>query len=363
VELGDLEWRGRPAVDLAALEQVARGRLDPAVYDYVAGGADSELTLADNLAAWDRVRLRPRVLRDVRSVDTATTLLGVPLPAPILVAPTGYHELVHPQAEEATAAGAAAAGSLMVVSTQANRSVEQVAAAAPGAPRWFQVYVHVDHGFTEEVVRRAAAAGYSALVLTADLPVLGNRLRDLRNRLRFPPGMVLGNAVDRFGSTGEDVVAHASQFEAGLEPATIAWLARQSGLPVLVKGVLRGDDAEEFVAAGAAGIVVSNHGGRQLDGALAAADALPEVVAAVAGQVPVLVDGGVRRGTDVVKALSLGAGAVLVGRPVLWGLAAAGAEGVRQVLAGLQEELVRAMALCGATSLAALTPDLVTAPG
>jgi 4-hydroxymandelate oxidase len=363
VELGDLEWRGRPAVDLAALEQVARGRLDPAVYDYVAGGADSELTLADNLAAWDRVRLRPRVLRDVRQVDTATTLLGVPLPAPILVAPTGYHELVHPQAEEATAAGAAAAGSLMVVSTQANRSVEQVAAAAPGAPRWFQVYVHVDHGFTEEVVGRAAAAGYSALVLTADLPVLGNRLRDLRNRLRFPPGMVLGNAVDRFGSTGEDVVAHASQFEAGLEPATIAWLARQSGLPVLVKGVLRGDDAEEFVAAGAAGIVVSNHGGRQLDGALAAADALPEVVAAVAGQVPVLVDGGVRRGTDVVKALSLGAGAVLVGRPVLWGLAAAGAEGVRQVLAGLQEELVRAMALCGATSLAALTPDLVTAPG
>ena len=363
MELGDLEWRGRPAVDLAALEQVARGRLDPAVYDYVAGGADSELTLADNLAAWDRVRLRPRVLRDVRQVDTATTLLGVPLPAPILVAPTGYHELVHPQAEEATAAGAAAAGSLMVVSTQANRSVEQVAAAAPGAPRWFQVYVHVDHGFTEELVGRAAAAGYSALVLTADLPVLGNRLRDLRNRLRFPPGMVLGNAVDRFGSTGEDVVAHASQFEAGLEPATIAWLARQSGLPVLVKGVLRGDDAEEFVAAGAAGIVVSNHGGRQLDGALAAADALPEVVAAVAGQVPVLVDGGVRRGTDVVKALSLGAGAVLVGRPVLWGLAAAGAEGVRQVLAGLQEELVRAMALCGATSVAALTPDLVTAPG
>jgi 4-hydroxymandelate oxidase len=363
VELGDLEWRGRPAVDLAALEQVARGRLDPAVYDYVAGGADSELTLADNLAAWDRVRLRPRVLRDVRRVDTATTLLGVPLPAPILVAPTGYHELVHPQAEEATAAGAAAAGSLMVVSTQANRSVEQVAAAAPGAPRWFQVYVHVDHGFTEEVVGRAAAAGYSALVLTADLPVLGNRLRDLRNRLRFPPGMVLGNAVERFGATGEDVVAHASQFEAGLEPANIAWLGRHSGLPVLVKGVLRGDDAEEFVAAGAAGIMVSNHGGRQLDSALAAADALPEVVAAVAGRVPVLVDGGVRRGTDVVKALCLGARGVLVGRPVLWGLAAAGAEGVRQVLAGLHEELVRGMALCGATSLAELTPDLVTPPG
>ena len=363
MDLGDLEWRGRPAVDLDALEQAARGRLDPAFYDYVAGGADAELTLADNLAAWARLRLRPRVLRDVRQVDTATTLLGAPLATPILVAPTGYHELVHPDGEEATAAGAAAAGSLMVVSTQANRSVEQVAAAAPGAPRWFQVYVHVDHGFTEELVARAAAAGYSALVLTADLPVLGSRLRDARNRLQFPPGMVLGNAVERFGATGEDIVAHASKFEAGLEPAAVAWLQRHSGLPVLVKGVLRGDDAEAFVAAGADGIVVSNHGGRQLDGAVAGADALPEVVAAADGRVPVLVDGGVRRGTDVVKALCMGAGGVLVGRPVLWGLAAGGADGVRQVLVGLQEELVRAMALCGATRLAELTPDLVARPG
>jgi 4-hydroxymandelate oxidase len=363
VDVGDLDWHGRPAVDIDALEQEARGRLDPAFYDYVAGGADAELTLVDNLAAWARLRLRPRVLRDVRRVDTATTLLGTTLPTPILVAPTGYHELVHPDGEEATAAGAAAAGSLMVVSTQANRSVEQVAGAAPGAPRWFQVYVHVDHGFTEELVARAAAAGFSALVLTADLPVLGNRLRDARNQLQFPPGMVLGNAVERFGTSGDDIVAHASRFEARLEAASIAWLQRHAGLPVLVKGVLRGDDAEAFVAAGAAGIVVSNHGGRQLDGAVTSAEALPEVVAAVGDRVPVLVDGGLRRGTDVLKALALGASGVLVGRPVLWGLATGGAEGVRRVLIGLQEELVRAMALCGATSIAELTPDLIARPG
>jgi 4-hydroxymandelate oxidase len=362
VDVDDLGWHGRPAVDIDALEQEARGRLDPAFYDYVAGGADAELTLADNLAAWARLRLRPRVLRDVRRVDTATTLLGTTLPTPILVAPTGYHELVHPDGEEATAAGAAAAGSLMVVSTQANRSVEQVAGAAPGAPRWFQVYVHVDHGFTEELVARAAAAGFSALVLTADLPVLGNRLRDARNRLQFPPGMVLGNAVERFGTSGGDIVAHASRFEAGLEPASIGWLQSHAGLPVLVKGVLRGDDAEAFVAAGAAGVVVSNHGGRQLDGSVTGAEALPEVVAAVGDRVPVLVDGGLRRGTDVLKALALGARGVLVGRPVLWGLATGGAEGVRRVLVGLQEELVRAMALCGATSIAELTPDLIARP-
>jgi 4-hydroxymandelate oxidase len=349
-------------VDLAALEQAARGLLDPAVYDYLAGGADAELTLADNLAAWSRLRLRPRVLRDVRRVDTATTVLGAPLPTPIVVAPTAYHGLLHPDGEIATAAGAAAAGSLMVLSTQSNRSLEAVARHAPRAPRWFQVYVNVDHAFTEELVGRAAAAGYSALVLTADLPVLGNRLRDVRNRLEFPPDMVLGNAAERFGAGAADAFAHASRFDAGLEPATIAWLRDRSGLPVLVKGVLRGDDAEAFVAAGAAGIVVSNHGGRQLDTALAAADALPEVVAAVDGRVEILVDGGVRRGTDVVKALCMGASGVLVGRPVLWGLATGGADGVRVVLQGLQEELQRAMALCGAVGPAELTPDLLAGP-
>jgi 4-hydroxymandelate oxidase len=349
-------------VDLAALEQAARDRLDPAVYDYVAGGADAELTLADNLAAWARRRLRPRVLRDVRRVDTASSVLGTPLPTPILVAPTAYHGLLHPDGELATAAGAAAAGSLLVLSTQANRSLEEVAGRAPGAPRWFQVYVHADHGFTEELVGRAAAAGCSALVLTADLPVYGNRLRDVRNRLEFPPDMVLGNAVERFGAGEADAVAHASRFDAGLEPDAIAWLRDHSGLPVLVKGVLRGDDAETFVAAGAAGILVSNHGGRQLDTALAAADALPEVVAAVDGRAVVLVDGGVRRGTDVVKALCMGAAGVLVGRPVLWGLATGGADEVWAVLLGLHEELLRAMALCGAVSLAELTPDLLAGP-
>ena len=359
MDLDFLEWRRRPALDLEALEQAARERLDRGVYDYVAGGADGELTLADNLAAWRRLRLRPRVLRQVTAVDPTATVLGVPLGSPVAVAPTGYHALLHPEGEAATAAGAAAAGSLMVVSTQSNRTVEEVAAAAPEAPRWFQVYVHADRGFTEELVGRAAAAGYRALVLTADLQVLGNRLRDVRNAFGFPPGMVLGNAVGRYGVEGADLVAHASRFDPGIDLGTIAWLARCSGLPVLVKGVLRGDEARRCVDAGAAGIVVSNHGGRQLDTAVAPADVLAEVVEAVGADVDVLVDGGVRRGSDVLKALALGARVVLVGRPVLWGLATGGAQGVAAVLDGLRAELVRAMALCGATRLEELTSDLV----
>ena len=350
-------------LDLDDLERLARERLDPGAYDYVAGGADAELTVTDNLAAWSRVRLRPRVLRDVAAVATATTVLGTPVANPVLVAPTAYHQLIHPDGEAATAAGAATAGSLMVVSTQSNRSLEEVAAAAPEAPRWFQVYVHTDRTFTEELVERAAAAGYSALALTVDVPVLGNRLRDVRNRFRFPPGMVFGNAAGRFDTSGDvDTFTQATRFDPGLTVETIGWLSDRSGLPVLVKGVLRGDDASACLAAGAAGIVVSNHGGRQLDTALATADALPEVVAAVDGRAEVYVDGGVRRGTDVVKALALGARGVLVGRPVLWGLAAAGADGVGRVLSGLTAELVRSMALCGAARLADLTSDLVARP-
>ena len=357
MDVEDLEPAG--TVDLDELERAARERLGQGLYDYVAGGAGDELTLADNLAAWRRLRLRPRMLRDVARIDTAASVLGTPLAAPVLVAPTGYHQLLHPEGEAATAAGAAAAGSLMVVSTQANRPLEEVAAAAPAAPRWFQVYVHVDRPFTEELVGRAAAAGYRALVLTADLPVLGDRLRDAHNQFRFPPGMVLGNAAGRFGAEGVDVVAHASRFSPSVTPETVAWLRRVSGLPVLVKGVLRGDDAAACADAGAVGVVVSNHGGRQLDGAVATADALAEVVAAVAGRVEVYVDGGLRRGADVLKALALGARGVLVGRPVLWGLATGGAEGVAAVLRSLRRELALAMALCGATGLADLTPGLV----
>ena len=353
-------------LDLDALEAGARERLDRGVYDYVAGGADDEHSVADAGAAWSRLRLRPRVLRDVSQVSTAATVLGSRLQAPLLVAPMAYHRMAHPDGEAASAAGAAAAGAGYVLSTQATMSVEEVAGAVPGAMRWFQVYVVRDRAWTADLVARAAAAGYRALVLTVDVPVLGNRLRDLRNDFRLPTGMRPANAppidrpVDR--ELGVDPLAQAGQFDPGLTPEVIAWLADLSGLPVLVKGVLRGDDALACLEAGAAGVVVSNHGGRQLDTVVATADALAEVAAAVGDRGEVYVDGGIRRGTDVVKALALGARAVLVGRPVLWGLAVGGAAGVERVLSGLAGELRLAMALCGAPDLGGLTPDLVAGP-
>jgi 4-hydroxymandelate oxidase len=350
-------------LDLAALEAEARERLERGVYDYIAGGAESELTLADNLAAWSRPRLRPRVLRDVSEVSTATTLLGSQVPTPLLVAPMAYHRMAHPDGEAASAAGAAAAGAAYVCSTQATMSVEEVADAAPDALRWFQVYVVRDRGWTAELVARAAAAGYRALVLTVDVPLLGTRLRDLRNDFRLPTGLKPANAppagAARQRELAADVLAQAGQFDPALTPDTIGWLAERSGLPVIVKGVLRGDDALACLDAGAVGVVVSNHGGRQLDGVVATADALPEVAAAVGDRAEVYVDGGVRHGTDVLKALALGARAVLIGRPVFWGLAAAGASGVERVLSALAAELRLAMALCGAVSLADITPDLI----
>jgi 4-hydroxymandelate oxidase len=355
-------------LDHDALEAAARARLDAGVYDYIAGGADAERTVADNLAAWARLRLRPRVLRDVTEVATATSLLGGRVAAPLAVAPMAYHRMVHPDGEAASAAGAAAAGALYVCSTQATMSVEEVAAAAPDAARWFQVYVVRDRGWTAELVARAAAAGYRALVLTVDVPLLGHRPRDLRNDFRLPTGLRPANAppvaAARQRELAADVLAQAGQFDPALTPATIGWLAERSGLPVVVKGVLRGDDAVACVDAGAAGVVVSNHGGRQLDTVVASADALAEVVAAVGDRAEVYVDGGVRRGTDVVKALALGARAVLVGRPVLWGLAVGGAAGVERVLSGLAAGLRLAMGLCGAVAPGQLTPDLVAAgPG
>jgi 4-hydroxymandelate oxidase len=353
-------------LDLAALEAAARERLDPGVYDYIAGGADAELSVAANLAAWSRLWLRPRVLRDVAQVSTATTLLGGQLQVPLAVAPMAYHRMTHPEGEAASAAGSAAAGALYICSTQATMSVEEVAAAAPDA-RWFQVYVVRDRGWTAELVGRAAAAGYRALVLTVDVPLLGNRLRDLRNDFRLPTGLAPANAppagAARQRELAVDVIAQAGQFDPSLTSETIGWLAERSGLPVVVKGVLRGDDALACVEAGAVGVVVSNHGGRQLDSVVATADALAEVVAAVGNRVEVYVDGGIRRGTDVLKALALGARAVLVGRPVLWGLSMGGAHGVERVLSGLAGELQLAMALCGAVGVDDLTPDLIAGYG
>ncbi|HUR74054.1 MAG TPA: alpha-hydroxy acid oxidase [Sporichthya sp.] len=348
-------------MDFEPLEAAARAALPPMAFDYFAGGSDDEATLADNVASWRRIRLRPRVLRDVSLVDTATTVLGTPVALPVLVAPVGFQGMAHPGAETEAARGTAAAGSLYIASTVANTRLEDIAAVA--GPRWMQVYVQKERSLTETMVKRAAAAGYTALVLTVDLPVVGRRRRDERNAFTLTPGLTVAN----FGVEMPSVVAGQSglaaqvgrDMDANLTPPDIAWLHEASGLPVLVKGVLRGDDARAAVDAGAAGVVVSNHGGRQLDTTISGAEALPEVVQAVGGDAEVYVDGGIRAGTDVLKAIAMGARAVLVGRPMVWSLATGGAAGVEAMLKELQLELANAMALCGAASVGDLTPDLL----
>ena len=340
-------------MDLVALEEEARSLLPGPTYDYLAGGAGDELTLADSQAAWDRIRLRPRVLRDVGAVDTTTTVLGASVDSPVMVAPTAFHKLSHPEGEVATANGAAEAGALMVAATRSTTPLEDIAGASGDAPRWYQVYVLQERDQTAALVQRAAAAGYQALVLTGDTPLLGLRLRDVRNAFVLPANV--GEDALQAGSG----VGNLTDQDPTITFEQIGWLREVSGLPVLVKGVLRGDDAVACLDAGAAGVCVSNHGGRQLDGAIASADALAEVVAAVGDRGEVYVDGGVRRGVDVVRALALGARGVMIGRPVIWGLATGGSEGVRRVLRGFQRELALAMALCGARTVDELTSDLI----
>jgi len=333
------------------------------VWDYFRSGADAESTLRANRRAFRRRVLLPRVLIDVSAVRAEVELLGARLPHPILVAPTAFHKLAHPEGERATARGAAEAGALLVVSTLATTSLEDVAAASPG-PKWFQLYAQRDRGITRELVERARDAGYLALMLTVDTPVLGRRLADVRNAFALPEGMAMENLRGAAGGVDaaleSAVAAHvAARHESALGWRDLEWLAGLSSLPLVLKGVLRGDDAARAASAGVAGVVVSNHGGRQLDGVPATLDVLPRVVDAVAGRCPVLVDGGIRWGTDALKALALGARAVLVGRPVLWGLAVGGADGVARVLTSLRDELVLAMTLAGCPDLATVTADLV----
>jgi 4-hydroxymandelate oxidase len=342
-------------IDFDELEELARGRLEPGVYQYFAGAAEDESTMAENRVAWRRRRLRPRVLVDVDAVDTSTTVLGTPLAAPLLVAPMAYQGLLHEDGELALARAGAAAGAPVVVSTMASHSLEDVAAAAPAGPRWFQLYLHEDRAFSLSLCHRARDAGYGALVVTVDMPRLGNRRRARRHGLAMPervPNFAVegGPSGTRYASGGFNVSVTAEH---------ISWLARESGLPVLAKGVLRGDDALRALAAGASGVIVSNHGGRQLDGAIASADALADVAAAVAGAAPILVDGGIRSGTDVLRALAMGADAALIGRPVLWALATGGEDGVLAALRALQAEIDLAFRLAGVRSTAEVTADLI----
>jgi 4-hydroxymandelate oxidase len=337
------------------LEAAARAVLAPEVFTYYAAGAGDETTLAESAAAWSAFRLRPRTLRDVAHVSTSLDLLGAPLSAPVGVAPMAFHALAHREAERATARGTDAAGGLFVLSTRCSLRIEDVAAVA--GPWWFQVYVMRDRSLTAALVRRAAAAGARALVLTGDTPYVGAKRAVGTVRIPLPPEHYLVNLAEHL-PPGVDTRA-ATEQDPSIDADVIGWLAELSGLPVLVKGVLRGDEAVRCLDAGAAGVVVSNHGGRQLDRAVPSAFALAEVADAVAGRGPVLADGGIRTGLDVLVALALGADAVLLGRPALWALATGGARGVETLVDRVRSELSHALALSGAPDLSSIDRSLV----
>ena len=356
---------------LADHERLARQHLDDNALAYFSGGAADEITLHANRSAWDQITLQPRVLRALAGGHTRTTLLGRTLAHPILLAPVAFQRMAHPDGELATAYAAAALGAGMVLSTQSSTPVEAVARAMQGdpgrGPLWFQLYVQHDRGFTRELVQRAEAAGVEALVLTVDAPTSGARDRERRAQFRLPAGI---SAVHLAGlappparplapgqsALFDDLLHHAPTWD------DVAWLQSITRLPVLLKGVLHPQDAVQAAALQVAGLIVSNHGGRTLDTAPATAHALPRMVQAVHGALPLLVDGGIRRGTDVLKAMALGASAVLVGRPPIWGLANAGAAGVAHVLRLLRDELEIAMALSGCATLDQATPALLDIP-
>jgi isopentenyl diphosphate isomerase/L-lactate dehydrogenase-like FMN-dependent dehydrogenase len=342
--------------NVADYERLARERLDPGAYGYFAGGSGDEQTLTDNVAAYRRWQLRPRALVDVSEATTATTVLGRDVSMPLLVAPVAFQRMAHPDGEPGMARAAAAAGTAMVLSTLATATPAEIAAAAPGAPRWFQLYCFRDRAVTLALVEQAEEAGFEAIALTVDAPRLGRRERDLRTGFVIPADVTVPSFA---AAAGKATAGTPADMFALMDPS-LGWddleeLVSECNLPVLVKGVATGEDAVLAVEHGAAGVIVSNHGGRQLDGAPATIDVLPEVAEAVDGRVEVLVDGGIRRGADVVKALALGARAVLAGRAPLWGLAARGEQGAREVLELLREEIELAMVLTGAAS-----PDAVT---
>jgi isopentenyl diphosphate isomerase/L-lactate dehydrogenase-like FMN-dependent dehydrogenase len=336
-------------------ERLAEGILEEGALGYFAGGACDELTLRENVESWRRYRLRPRVLVDVEGTTTATTVLGTEVSMPVLVAPTAFHRMAHPDGEPGTARAAAAVGTIMCLSTIATATPAEVAAAAPDAPRWFQLYWFKDEAVTRALVEQAVAADFGAIVLTIDAPgSAGRRERDLRTGFTVEaPIPAFEAATGRAsGATPAEVF---SLVESCLTWKDLEKLRGMSDLPVLVKGLLTREDARLAVDAGVDGIVVSNHAGRQLDTVLAGIDALPEVVDEVGGEVEVFVDGGVRRGTDVIKALALGARAALIGRPVLWGLAAGGEDGVRDVLEIFRREITLGMQLIGCAGCATIS--------
>ena len=356
-------------LELADFERAARARLPAEIWDFVQGGSGAERTLAANRAQFGHCRLRPRTLVDVSTTDQGLTLLGSRLRTPIGVAPMAYHQLFHPEGEAATARAAGRAGALLVAGIFASRTLESIAEAATG-PLWLQLYWLRRRDALAAVVERAEAAGFRALVLTVDAPRIGRRLRDARNGFAVPAHIRAVNldqalmaASHRAGEGSSGIAEHArEQFDPTLTWADLSWLRERSSLPIVLKGILTAEDARLAAEHGVDAVVVSNHGGRQLDGALATLSALPEVVAAVPPELPVLLDGGVRTGTDVALAIALGARAVLIGRPVLWGLAVDGEDGVARILGLLKSELDDTMALLGRPRLADLDHTVVARP-
>src|SRR2546427_3374478 len=360
-ELPETGTATRPnIVNLDELEQQAKKQLDQASYDFVAGGAGSELTLRANLEAFKKITIMPRVLTGIKKVDTSTDLLGQRLSMPIYITPMANHGVVHPLAEVGSAQGAKKAGTLFVAPTGASKTMEEVAIAIKDSPRWFQLYFNKDPGVNEQLLQRAEKAGYSAIVLTVDLPVLGIRDRNVRN------SFMLSKDLDRSNVPSERYVAATRSLQsltAGIKDDLswddYEWTRKQTSLPVLIKGILSPEDAEEAAKRKVPAIIVSNHGGRQLDTGFGAIEALGPIVERVKGKTRVLFDSGIRRGTDVFKALAIGAEAVGVGRPVLWGLALYGADGVAAVLEHLRAELVNVMRLAGVGRPADITPEYV----
>ncbi len=343
-------------VNLSDYETQARKVLDTPVLDYFDGGANDEVTLRENPSAFGRIPLHYRVLCGTDRRDMHTRVLGHELRTPIIAAPVALLGMAHPDGDAAAARAATAAGSIFVLSTFSTTPVEQVVDAARG-PVWFQLYVYKDRAASAALVNRVEAAGCSAIELTVDAPVLGLRERDVRNAFALPDGLWVPNLT---ADARRPAAAFPAMIDPGLTWDDLAWLRSITTLPILVKGIVRADDAQRAVEAGASGIVVSNHGGRQLDTAPATIDVLGSITQAVGNRIDVLFDGGIRRGTDVVKALALGARAVKIGRPVLWGLATDGQKGVAHVFNILQQELDVAMALCGCRSLDEITPDLLS---
>jgi 4-hydroxymandelate oxidase len=360
--------RDTPPSPFEELEAAAERLLPRMIYEYYAGGAGDETTLRDNRAAFARVKLRPRMLCGVEEVALATTALGQSLAMPVAIAPMAYQRLAHPDGELATAHAASAMGVPMTLSTMATASVEEVAAVAV-APLWFQLYVWRDRGATKALVERATAAGAQALVITVDAPRLGTRRRDVDNVFALPDGLRLGN-LEGLGVAAAPPTTEGSQLsahfwllnDAALSWRDLEWFRAITSLPIVLKGILTAEDALLAAEHGADAVVVSNHGGRQLDGVVATLDALPEIADAVGERLEVWMDGGVRSGADVVRALALGARLVLLGRPVLWGLAVGGEQGVAGVLARLRDEIEEGLVLCGCRSPAEVTRAHVVRP-